>query len=146
MATDPSLPDAAPGETGKSTPRPGSQRDMRKQLAGPSGRDVHLRLRKQLIDALRDVIRRRGFRQQDAAALFGVTQPRVSDLVRGKIALFSIDTLVEMLTAAGVAVDIRLHEAPRPEKQEADRKLDRPHRVHRESSARKSRGPRRSRG
>lgn len=60
------------------------------------------------MDAVRDVIRRQGLRQSDAAALFGVAQPRVSDLVRGKLELFSIDTLVEMLAAAGVRVDVKL--------------------------------------
>jgi predicted XRE-type DNA-binding protein len=60
------------------------------------------------MDAVRDVIRRHGLRQSDAAVLFGVAQPRVSDLVRGKIELFSIDTLVGMLEAAGVRVDIKL--------------------------------------
>lgn len=82
--------------------------------------DAHLRLRGELIDALRDVIQRRGLRQREAATLFGVAQPRVSDLVRGKVALFSIDTLVTMLAAAGVSVDLsvrqrrdRGHAAPR---------------------------------
>lgn len=73
-----------------------------------TGGDTHLRLRLQLMDAVREVIRRRELRQREAAALFGVAQPRVSDLVRGKVALFSIDTLVNMLAAAGVTVDLRL--------------------------------------
>lgn len=60
------------------------------------------------MDAVRDVIQRHGLRQSDAALLFGVAQPRVSDLVRGKIELFSIDTLIGMLAAAGVQVDLRL--------------------------------------
>ena len=51
---------------------------------------------------LRELIASRGLTQADAAALFGVSQPRVSDLVRGKIDLFSIDTLVDMLSHAGV--------------------------------------------
>jgi len=67
---------------------------------------AHLELRAQLIEALRDVIRRKGLRQREAAALFGVAQPRVSDLVRGKLMLFSIDTLVTMLAAAGVTVEL----------------------------------------
>jgi predicted XRE-type DNA-binding protein len=71
----------------------------------------HLRLRAELMDAVRGVIRRQGLRQQDAADLFGVAQPRVSDLVRGKIALFSIDTLVDMLAAAGVTVELKLRTA-----------------------------------
>jgi predicted XRE-type DNA-binding protein len=71
---------------------------------------THLRLRAELMQAVREVIRDRGLRQREAAALFGVAQPRVSDLVRGKIALFSIDTLVEMLAAADVSVELVLRE------------------------------------
>jgi predicted XRE-type DNA-binding protein len=74
-----------------------------------TGGGAHLRLRAQLMDAVCEVIRRQGLRQREAAALFGVAQPRVSDLVRGKLALFSIDTLVDMLAAADVAVELRLH-------------------------------------
>ncbi|MGQ0736434.1 MAG: helix-turn-helix domain-containing protein, partial [Acidobacteriota bacterium] len=44
--------------------------------------------------------------QARAASLFGVTQPRVSDLVRGKIDRFSIDTLVAMLGHAGIRVQV----------------------------------------
>jgi predicted XRE-type DNA-binding protein len=36
----------------------------------------------------------------------GVSQPRISDLVRGKIGLFTIDTLVNMVTASGLKVDV----------------------------------------
>jgi predicted XRE-type DNA-binding protein len=70
--------------------------------------DVHLRLRTELIDALREVIRQRDLRQREAAVLFGVAQPRVSDLMRGKVALFSLDTLVGMLAAVGVTVEVQL--------------------------------------
>ena len=44
--------------------------------------------------------------QSRAAAIMGVAQPRISDLVRGKIGLFTIDTLVNMVTAAGLKVDV----------------------------------------
>jgi len=43
-----------------------------------------------------------------AARLFGVTQPRMSDLVRGRIDLFSIDALVKMLANAGVGVTVSI--------------------------------------
>ena len=43
-----------------------------------------------------------GMTQGDAAALFGVTQPRVSDLMRGKINLFPLDCLIDMATVAGL--------------------------------------------
>jgi predicted XRE-type DNA-binding protein len=44
--------------------------------------------------------------QKEAAKLFSVTQPRVSDVVRGKIELFTVDALVKMLSAAGVKVGV----------------------------------------
>ena len=47
-----------------------------------------------------------GLTQAQAARRFGVTQPRISDLVRGKIDLFSIDALVNMLSAAGLHLDV----------------------------------------
>jgi predicted XRE-type DNA-binding protein len=46
--------------------------------------------------------------QAEAAKLFGVTQPRISDLIRGKIHLFSVDILIAMLSHAGLIVDIRV--------------------------------------
>jgi predicted XRE-type DNA-binding protein len=49
--------------------------------------------------------------QSQAAKLFGVTQPRVSDLMRGKINLFGLDALVNMATAAGLHVELRVLDA-----------------------------------
>jgi predicted XRE-type DNA-binding protein len=68
-----------------------------------------LEIRAGLMLELRELIRDRRLSQASAAALFGVSQPRVSDLVRGKIDLFRIDTLVRMLMRAGahVAVTVR---------------------------------------
>jgi predicted XRE-type DNA-binding protein len=54
------------------------------------------------------LIRMRRLSQTQAAVLFGVTQPRVNDLVRGMIERFSIDTLVAMLGHAGVQVQFTL--------------------------------------
>jgi predicted XRE-type DNA-binding protein len=67
----------------------------------------HLRIRSLLMATLRQVIQDRQLTQVAAASLFEVSQPRISDLVRGKIDLFSIDTLVEMLARANIRVDIR---------------------------------------
>ncbi len=64
----------------------------------------NMRLRADLMIELREVIRRKGFTRAQAAKLFGVSQPCVSDLVRGKIALFTIDMLVNMLARAGKKV------------------------------------------
>ena len=64
----------------------------------------HLQVRSDLMIALSRFIAAHGLTQTDAARKFGVSQPRISDLVRGKIDRFSIDTLVAMLGHAGVEV------------------------------------------
>jgi predicted XRE-type DNA-binding protein len=66
----------------------------------------NLKMRTDLMIQLSKLIQARRLTQAEAAGLFGVTQPRVSDLVRGKIDRFSIDTLVAMLGHAGVRVHI----------------------------------------
>ena len=68
----------------------------------------NLKLRADLMIELRKRIEHRRLTQVQAAALLGVTQPRISDLVRGKIDRFSIDTLVAMLGHAGVRVHLVL--------------------------------------
>lgn len=71
----------------------------------------NMKLRSVLMTALKDHIERNDLRQAQAAELFGVTQPRVSDLVRGKIDLFTIDSLINMTAAAGIRVELRVREA-----------------------------------
>ena len=71
----------------------------------------NMKLRSLLIVALKDHILRTGLSQSEAAKLLGVTQPRVSDLMRGKIELFGLDTLVNMIGAAGLHVEMRLSNA-----------------------------------
>ena len=66
----------------------------------------NLRLRADLMIQLTRLISARRLTQAKAARLFGVTQPRVSDLVRGRIERFSIDGLVEMLGRAGARVSL----------------------------------------
>lgn len=71
----------------------------------------NMKLRSALMMALKDHIARKGLSQSQAAKLFDVTQPRVSDLMRGKIELFGLDTLVNMATAAGLRVEMRVRQA-----------------------------------
>ena len=71
----------------------------------------NMRLRSSLMMALKDHIAREGLSQSQAAKVFGVTQPRVSDLMRGKIGLFSLDSLVNMLAAAGLHVEMSVPHA-----------------------------------
>ena len=72
----------------------------------------HLRVRADLMVALEKAIAKRRLTQAQAAKLLGVTQPRVSDLLRGRIDLFSVDTLIDMLACLGITVRLVL-KAPR---------------------------------
>jgi predicted XRE-type DNA-binding protein len=70
----------------------------------------NMKLRSALMMALKRHIERTSLSQSQAAILFGVTQPRVSDLMRGKINLFGLDALVNMAAAAGLQVEMRVME------------------------------------
>jgi len=70
----------------------------------------NMKLRSALLIALKAHMVRAKLSQADAAQLFGVTQPRVSDLMRGKINLFGLDTLVNMSSAAGLQIEIKILE------------------------------------
>jgi len=70
----------------------------------------NMKLRSVLMIALKEHIARAGLSQSQAAKVFGVTQPRVSDLMRGKIDLFGLDALVNMAAAAGLHIDLQVSE------------------------------------
>lgn len=68
----------------------------------------NMRVRSKLMQSIENHIRSNGWSQHEAAERFGVTQPRVSDLMRGKIDKFTIDTLINMVVAAGLHVEVRI--------------------------------------
>jgi predicted XRE-type DNA-binding protein len=70
-----------------------------------------MKVRSSLMIALTEHIKQEGLTQAQAAKLLGVSQPRISDLNRGKIDLFSIDTLVNMLSAAGLHIEVQIAKA-----------------------------------
>jgi phage-related protein/predicted XRE-type DNA-binding protein len=80
--------------------------DVFRDLGFSESESKSLRLRSKLMLQLREVIDKAGLTQVAAARMFNVSQPRVSDLVRGKIHLFSLDTLVDMLGHAGIDVEV----------------------------------------
>ncbi len=71
----------------------------------------NMKLRSTLMLALKDNISMIGLSQSQAAKLFGVTQPRISDLMRGKINLFGLDALVNMAAAAGLHVEMHVRDS-----------------------------------
>jgi predicted XRE-type DNA-binding protein len=70
-----------------------------------------LRLRAEIANELIEELRRRKVTQAKAAALLGVTQPRVSDLIRGRLDRFSLDTLVNLAEQIGLRARITLKRA-----------------------------------
>ncbi len=67
---------------------------------------ANLQMRSTLMIALRKRLTLLGATQAEAARLLGVSQPRVSDLLRGKIERFSVDTLIKMLGQLGAEVRV----------------------------------------
>jgi len=67
-----------------------------------------MKARSALMMELSAAIQERSMTQSEAATLFGVTQPRISDLVRGKVNLFSLDTLIDMAATAGMAPMVKV--------------------------------------
>lgn len=68
----------------------------------------NLHLRSQMMTALRKLIDKEGWTQAEAAKRLKVSQPRISDLNRGKISRFSLDSLVNMLSDAGLEVKFQI--------------------------------------
>ena len=64
----------------------------------------HLLVRADLMIEIQKIIESRRMKQNAAAKLLRVSQPRVSDLLRGRIDLFSTDALIDMLSRLGARV------------------------------------------
>jgi predicted XRE-type DNA-binding protein len=70
-----------------------------------------LKIKSELMIMVERFIKEKGITQKEAANLLGVSQPRISDLVRGKIDRFTIDMLINMLSRVGIIVDITIKKA-----------------------------------
>lgn len=79
-----------------------------RDLGFSPGEAEHLKIRAELMLRLQTLISTRGLKQAETARLLGVTQPRVSDLMRGRIDLFSTDALIDMLARFGIRAKVVL--------------------------------------
>lgn len=94
--------------TEKFTPSSGN---VFEDLGFPPEEAANLKVRSSLMGRIREIIEEEGLTQTRAARKFGVTQPRISDLTRGRIELFSVDALILMLAAAGHQVEVTVDPA-----------------------------------
>jgi predicted XRE-type DNA-binding protein len=72
---------------------------------------ANLTLRSELMDKIEELIKESGWTQAEAAKRCGVTQPRINDLLRGRISRFSLDALVNIASALGRKVTVSLDDA-----------------------------------
>jgi predicted XRE-type DNA-binding protein len=79
-----------------------------RDLGFPPEEAAHLKVRSDLMIRLQKLIAARGLKQAEVARILRVTQPRVSDLLRGRLDLFSTDALIDMLARTGVRVQLVL--------------------------------------
>ncbi|MBW8727109.1 MAG: XRE family transcriptional regulator [Inquilinus limosus] len=72
---------------------------------------ANLRTRAELMMKIAEILKNNGWTQAEAAAHCGVTQPRITDLLRGRVSRFSLDALVNIATALGRRVHVELDAA-----------------------------------
>lgn len=72
---------------------------------------ANMKARSELLSAIKVRVRSWALSQEAAANRLGITRPRLNDLLRGKLAKFSLDALVNLATAAGLIVHVRIAEA-----------------------------------
>jgi len=80
-------------------------------LADTPAEAANMKARSELLSALKSRILAWDMPQEAAAARLGITRPRLNDLMRGKLGKFSLDALVNLATASGLVLEIRISEA-----------------------------------
>jgi predicted XRE-type DNA-binding protein len=80
-------------------------------LADTPEQAANLQARADLMRQIAELIQAEGWKQIEAAERCGVTQPRINDLLRGRVSRFSLDALVNIATALGRRVSLELEAA-----------------------------------
>lgn len=80
-------------------------------IADTPGQAANLRARAELMRQIEAIVKTKGWTQAEAASHCGVTQPRINDLLRGRVSRFSLDALVNISTALGYQVKVEIETA-----------------------------------
>ena len=91
--------------------KPESYASVWDAIADTQGEAANLRARAELMQQIAALVKRQGWTQVEAAQHCGVTQPRINDLLRGRVSRFSLDALVNISTALGCRVRVDLEAA-----------------------------------
>jgi predicted XRE-type DNA-binding protein len=85
--------------------------DVFDALADTPASAANMKMRADLLSALVERVKSWKVSQEVAAARLAITRPRLNDLLRGKLGKFSLDALVNLTAAAGLTLEIKIHEA-----------------------------------
>ena len=91
--------------------KPESYTSVWDAIADTPGQSANLRARAELMRQIAALVKKHGWTQAEAAQQCGVTQPRMNDLLRGRVSRFSLDALVNISTALGCRVRMDLDAA-----------------------------------
>ena len=94
-----------------SKPKTESYASVWDALADTPEQAANLRARAELMQQIAAIVSESGWTQVEAAKHCGVTQPRINDLLRGRVSRFSLDALVNIATAIGRRVHVELEAA-----------------------------------
>jgi predicted XRE-type DNA-binding protein len=95
----------------KSMKRVESTENIFRDLGFDDAEAENLKLRSTLMQRVEKFVKQSNMTQSEAASVLGVTQPRLNQLLKGKIQLFSLDALVNMLANAGMRVTLTVKKA-----------------------------------
>jgi Uncharacterized conserved small protein len=83
------------------------ERDLTRELLARQ-EDDNRRVRAELMTSIKNYIEAKGWTQKEAAVHFGVSQPRISEIVQGKAELFTVDKLISLLNRVGQTVEVSI--------------------------------------
>jgi len=89
----------------------GKFKNVWEALADTPAQAANLRTRAELMFKIAAIVKESGWTQAEAAQRCGVTQPRMNDLLRGRVSRFSLDALVNIATAIGRRVRVEIEAA-----------------------------------
>ncbi|MFN7573067.1 MAG: helix-turn-helix domain-containing protein [Betaproteobacteria bacterium] len=95
----------------KAKPRAATFASVWDAIADTPAQAANLRARAELMQQIAAAVAAHGWTQAEAARRCGVTQPRINDLLRGRVSRFSLDALVNIATALGRQVRVELEAA-----------------------------------
>ena len=88
--------------------KPKSYKSVWDAIADTPEQAANLRARAELMRQIAAIVKRNKWTQTKAASQCGITQPRMNDLLRGRVSCFSLDALVNIATAIGRRVHVEL--------------------------------------